>query len=73
MNTRSIKKGDIILVETKAERGYAIVTGVEDKGRTRLVTYDPLAGEWQKGRLRRDPATARQIKGHWAKRNGGNA
>lgn len=70
MNTRSIKKGDIILVETKAERGYAIVTGIEDQGRTRLVKYRPLAGEWQKGRLTRDPATARQIKGHWAKRNG---
>lgn len=73
MNTRTIRPGDIIYVETKAEKGYALVETVIPVGRSRQFGYVPLAGEWQKGRLYRDPATARQVTGHWAKRNGGNA
>lgn len=73
MNTRTIKPGDIIYVETRAEKGYALVEEVIERDRNRTFPYVPLAGEWQKGRTYREPATARQITGHWSRRNGGNA
>lgn len=78
MNTRSIKPGDIVYVETKAEKGYALVETVVNRDQygarcTAKITYVPLAGEWQKGRVYREPATARQITGLWSHRHGGNA
>lgn len=75
MNTRRVKPGDIVYVQTKSERGHALVEHVVDgqPGHGRRLIYTPLAGDWQRGRFRREPATARQITDHWSHRTGGNA
>jgi hypothetical protein len=67
MNTRGVRPGDIVFVETPAERGYAMVETVIQNRRTVQIDYEPIGGDWQRGRLHRDPATARQVKGIWRK------
>lgn len=59
---KGVKKGDIIEVETKAESGHAIVTGIGPDG----VNYEPVANSFQ-NRSYREPVGARQIKGVYRK------
>lgn len=76
MNTRRVKPGDIVYVQTKSESGHALVEHVIDArpGHGRRLIYAPLAGDWQRSRIHRDPATSRQITDHWSHRaTGGNA
>lgn len=63
---KGAKEGDIIKVETKAESGYAIAKAVTDRG----VEYEPIGGDWQRQRIHREPATARQIKGVYRRLRG---
>jgi len=63
----SVRPGDIVYVETPAERGYAVVEQVTQTTRKILLAYEPIGGDWQRGRLHREPATARQIKDVWRK------
>lgn len=60
---KGVKPGDYIEVETASESGVALVEAITEKG----VVYTPVTSAWQKGRLHRDPATARQIKGVYRK------
>lgn len=58
MAFKGVKRGDVIEVETRSERGYAIVADVGIDG----VVYEPIiGGDWNRTRVHRDPATARQI------------
>lgn len=58
---KGVKPGDVVEITTPAETGHAIVAAVTDRG----VEYVPIGGSWQRGRIHREPATARQIKGVW--------
>lgn len=72
MYTAGIKPRDIIEVTTKAEKGYALVESVSQRGRTREFGYVPIGGDWQPGRFHRDPAKASQVTGWWSRRKGAN-
>lgn len=62
---KGVKPGDIIEVDTRNEQGHALVEAVTDRG----VSYVPIGGSWQRNRIYREPATARQITGVWRKLN----
>lgn len=55
---KGVKPGDVIEIETKNEKGFALAESVTDQG----VSYVPIGGDWQRKRVYRDPATAHQIK-----------
>lgn len=55
---KGAKPGDVVYIELRAEQGFALVEAIVEQG----VVYVPIGGDWQRSRLHRDPATARQIK-----------
>lgn len=56
---KGVKPGDVIEIETRTESGYAIVGEIDEK---RGPIYEPITGgNWNRTRIHRDPATARQI------------
>lgn len=55
---KGVKPGDLMYIETRTERGYALAERVAPNG----VDYVPIGGEWNRSRINREPATARQIK-----------
>lgn len=54
---KGVKPGDVMYVETRAERGYALAEAITPTG----VAYVPIGGDWNRSRVHREPATARQI------------